>query len=650
MCLPILGTAQRNDTTTWHVLLGGSRAGFLKKWKNADASYSEWFQWNDRGRGDSTVTTYAYNAQGYIVHLEGRGVDYYKKPVTETFENNNGVVRWQNAAEKEERTINYPAEYLPVSIFAGMSYSHYFRAPQQTIQLLPSGTSTLTVLKEHTLPDGQRLRLVSQFGSGMTPSYTWIDANDEFFATPGDWFALIRNGYESHNEELYQLQQSFQQAYFKDLRQKLTQTPPGIVIKNATLFHARTKEVQPNTTIVVANGVVTEVTTGQVKTATTGFHVIDATGKFVMPGLWDNHVHYGDETQGLLHLGCGVTNVRDMGSAASLLDRKRDIDQGVVIGPRIQVMSGFIDGAGPYALPIGEAASSLESALAAVKRYADLGYRQLKLYSSLNPQWVKPLAAEAKRLDMRVSGHIPAHMLAEEAVRDGYDEIQHLNMLFLNFYGKDLDTRTPLRFSAVAQKAAFIDFNSAEVKAFINLLKQHQTVIDPTVSFFEDMFSGQAGAIKPSAVNYASRLPVTLQRSFKGGSAIEIPAGMDETYRKSFVNMLAMLKLLFDSGITMVPGTDDMAGFAYHRELENYVRAGIPAKDVLQMATWTSAQVNRLSDRYGSIEPNRPADIVIIDGDPVRNILDIQRVEMVIKDQALYNTKAVLQAVSIQSY
>jgi len=641
------GHCQTKDTTTWTILLGGNKAGFLKKWRNTDNSFSEWFQWTDRGRGDSIVSTYSYNEQGYITSINAKGIDYYKKPVFEKFENGNGKVSWENSSEKEERRVDHDAEYLPVSISAGTLFNNYLKDPDQTIKLLPAGESRLKVLKDHTLKDGMHIRLISTFGAGMTPSYSWIDDNNELFASPSDWFATIKHGYEGYNDELMKLQDEFKQAYFKDISRQLTKVQPGVVISNASVFNTKTGTVQKNTSIIIEDGIIREITTRKIRVSKS-YQVIDATGKFVMPGLWDNHVHYGDDVLGLLNIGCGITNVRDMGSPAGLLDKKKEIDAGIVIGPRIQVMCGFIDGTGPYALSIGNSIATLDEGKEAVKKFAELGYQQIKLYSSLNPEWVKPLADEAKRLGMRVSGHIPAHMLAEEAIRDGYDEIQHTNMLFLNFYGKDLDTRTPLRFSTIAQKAASFDFNGAEFKSFIGLMKKHKTVIDPTVSFFEDMFVGKPGDVRPSSINFAHRLPITIQRSFRTGSSLEIPDGLEDTYKKSFLSMLKMVKLLYDNGVTIIPGTDDFPGFVLHRELENYVKAGIPNKDVLKFATLTSAEVNRKSDQYGSIEPNRPADIIIIDGNPLLNILDIQKVETVIKDKAVYQTRDVLAAVSVK--
>jgi hypothetical protein len=337
-----------------------------------------------------------------------------------------------------------------------------------------------------------------------------------------------------------------------------------------------------------------------------------------------------------------------MANSESLIDKKKEIDDGTLLGPRIQAMCGFIDGAGPYAGPTGKIISTLEEGIAAVKHYKKLGYPQIKLYSSLKPEWVKPLAAEAHRNGMRVSGHIPSHMLASEAIDDGYNEIQHMNMLFLNFLGKDLDTRTPARFHAVAQNAANLDLSSKEVMAFVKKLKDKNIVIDPTVSFFETMFIPTNGEPVPTMAAVIDRLPPNLQRSLRSGGALEVPSGQEKVYAASFQKMLQMIKLLYDNGVAIVPGTDDFVGFVLHKELENYSRAGIPNAAVLSIATLQSAKVAGKEKQFGTIEAGKVADIIIINGDPLQQMSDIRRVETIIKGQDIYTASSLFKSISIQ--
>ncbi|HYC87495.1 MAG TPA: amidohydrolase family protein [Chryseosolibacter sp.] len=642
--------AQVADTIEWTVLLGGNKAGFSKKWKNPDGSFTEWFQFNDRGRGDSTVSSYRHDANGYLISIEAKGVDYFKKPIYEKYTLANGIARWENNSEKEEKKVDHKADYVPLKIPVGPSYRPYFRAAGNTIQHLPTGSSRLTVLKEHTLPDGKKVRLISTMGTGFTPSYAWLDENHEFFAYPGDWFAYMRKGHENLTDELYKIQKEYEERYFTDLAKKLTvKAGQGLAIVNAILFDPGSGTKTPHTTILVSGGRIQEVSASKVKIPS-GYKVLDAQNKFVMPGLWDMHVHYGDATTGLLNLACGVTNVRDMGNGETLLQKKKEIDEGIALGPRIQVMSGFIDGAGPYAGPTGEKINSVDEGKAAIKKYADLGYQQIKLYSSIKPEWVKALTDEARKYNLRVSGHIPAHMTAEEAVLAGYDEIQHTNMLFLNFYGKNLDTRTPVRFTAVAEKAASFNFNSDEFAAFIKLLKERKTTIDPTVTIFEGMFTGREGKTDPSFESIAHRFPLTFQRNLKSNSGLAVPQGFEETYRNSYMSVLKMTRALYDHGVTIVPGTDGFPGFTLHRELENYAKAGIPNKEILKMATVTSAEVCRKSDLFGAVAKGKTADLIIIDGDPTQNMEDIRKVETIIKGEDIYQAKELLTAMSIKHY
>jgi hypothetical protein len=151
-----------------------------------------------------------------------------------------------------------------------------------------------------------------------------------------------------------------------------------------------------------------------------------------------------------------------------LLTRAKQFREGTIIGPRVEIMSGFIDGKDPMAAPTGTLIGSVEEGKKAIQDYAAKGYQQIKLYSSIKPSWVKPLADEAHRLGLRVCGHIPAFMTATTAIQNGYDEITHLNMLALNFFGDTIDTRDPRRFSVPAQRTASLDLQGSEMKKFIS--------------------------------------------------------------------------------------------------------------------------------------------------------------------------------------
>ncbi len=366
----------------------------------------------------------------------------------------------------------------------------------------------------------------------------------------------------------------------------------------------------------------------------------------VLPGLWDMHVHMG-EVDGVLHLAAGVTSVRDLANDIdTVLDLRKRIEVGQLVGPRM-VLAGIIDGPGPYAGPTSVLVDTEAEARAAVDRYAELGYEQIKIYSSVPRALVPVIAEHAHMRRMRVSGHVPAHMRAEEAVRAGYDEIQHANMLVLNFLPDVRDTRTPLRFTAVGDRAADLDLDSPPVRAFVELLKARGTVVDPTLEVFEEMFSAGPGEIPEGYRPVADRLPPQIRRALAVGG-LPADGAKRERYRASFQRMVELVGLLDRSGVAIVAGTDSMPGFSLHRELELYVRAGIPAARVLQRATLGAARVMKRDGELGSIAPGKLADMVLIDGDATRDIGAVRAVDTVIKGGVRYSVAELLEQVGVQ--
>src|SRR5262249_2959905 len=155
-------------------------------------------------------------------------------------------------------------------------------------------------------------------------------------------------------------------------------------------------------------------------------------------------------------------------------------------------------------------------------------------------------------------------------------------------------------------------------------------VLDPTVSVFEEMFTSRTGEVSPVLAPVADRLPPQVRRGALSGG-LPVPDGMDKRYRDSFSKMLELVALLYREGIQIVAGTDGFAGFTLDRELENYVRAGIPAPVVLRIATLDAARVMHRDVQLGTVEPGKLADFILVDGDPTKSISDIRKVRTVVK-------------------
>jgi imidazolonepropionase-like amidohydrolase len=292
--------------------------------------------------------------------------------------------------------------------------------------------------------------------------------------------------------------------------------------------------------------------------------------------------------------------VRDLGNPIEhLTTLRRQIDAGAQIGPRV-VPAGFIDGPGPFEGPIKVLVATPEEARQRVDHYADLGYVQIKISSSVKPELVPVIAEEAHKRGLRVSGHVPANMIAEQFVRDGADEIQHMNFIFLNFMPDVKETRRPARFIEPGRRGGDIDVDSQQVNDFVEFLKQRHTVIDPTMGVWESTYLSRPGQIPaldaPCLIACRRRCREESRPAEKGLPASEPQT--DRQYRASYANMVRMLKELYDSGIQIVAGTDAESGWAFHRELEICVQAGIPAPEVLRMATLEAPTVMHMDKRF----------------------------------------------------
>jgi len=375
--------------------------------------------------------------------------------------------------------------------------------------------------------------------------------------------------------------------------------------------------------------------------------VIDARGKTLIPGLWDMHTHF-QLSDGILNIAAGITSVRDVGSVhEKILLMTSQFDSGAVVGPRTY-RAGFIDQASPYAT--GDTVSSLDEALERVDFYAEHGYMQIKLYSSIDPSWVTPIAERTHAHGMRLSGHIPAFMSAEQAVHAGYDEIQHINMVFLNFLAADReDTRKQLRFTLYGDKAGEVDLDSAGAQAFFDLLAERGIVIDPTAAIFDTQLLHKAGEPDPTYGAVIDHLPVSVARGLYN-PAMLITEENEAAWARSRVNAMTLLRKLHERGIRIVPGSDSIAGFTIHRELELYAEAGIPNAEVLRLATLGSADVVGAAHRSGSVSVGKDADLVLLDGNPLEDMSAIRRGVTVVKGEWLYRPAELYPAVGVTKF
>ena len=626
--------------TKYSLLLMGNKSGIIASWHNSDGAQQTFFAFNDRGRGPSLRSSVGFAADGTPSGLKITGNDYLKASVTESFALQQNHAQWSNDSERGDKQLTAPAYYIPMNA-SPLEYgwlAHALLKANHPLPLLPAGEARISKLRDLALTSGDKKQTITAYaisGLDLTPTVVWLDPDQNFFATgDGSWFLAIREGWESAAPEINAAIKKIEVDRAATLARKLPHKLGAVQFEDVTLFDSQQARLIPHQTVLVVGNRIKSITkpTGQKLTPEALY--IDGRGKTLLPGLWDMHTHVSPN-DGLLNLAAGVTTVRDLANDPDDLNARRDrIERGEELGPRI-ISAGFIDGPGPYQGPTKALAANEAEAREWVRKYAAMGYPQIKIYSSLKPELVPIIADEAHKHGMRLSGHIPAGMTAADGIRAGMDEVQHINFIMLNFMPDVKNTQTPARFTEPARRAADLDLHSPEVKAFIALLKEHKTCVDPTLDTFENMFTGRPGQIPPGFAAVADRLPPQVRRGLLTG-ALPIPAGMEQRYKDSYASFLKMTKLLFDNGIPLEIGTDDFAGFALHREIELHSAAGIPNARVLQDATLNAARIMHKDSEVGSIAPNKLADLVLLDADPVADISSIRKVTLTMKDGVIY--------------
>lgn len=636
----------------------GKQAGEQVVERGDDGQTRVRFIYKDNGRGPELTERIRYNADGTMASYAVQGNSTYGAVVDEQFDNKDGKATWQSTTERGEKAVTGSATYVPLNSsfeVASAAITALASAPDGKLALLPSGTLSQRKLGEAQVTmngQGQTVQLLAQTGLGLSPQFYWATtgARPRLFAVviPGV-FTAIEQGWEANRGALAARQKEAEQAMLAELASALQRPLPGLtVVKNARVFDSDKAQLGALSDVYVLRGRITAVLPAGAPVRG-AVNEIDAAGRVLLPGLFDMHGHVG-RWEGGLNIAAGVTTVRDMGNDNGQLQQILDeTAAGKLLSPHI-VPAGFLEGESAYSANGGFVVKTLQQAKNAIDWYAEHGYPQLKIYNSFPKEILKDTVAYAHTRGLRVSGHVPAGLRAFEALDAGYDEIQHINQVMLNFLATpQTETRTLERFILPAEKAGTLDFNSRPVKDFIARLAKQKTVIDPTLATFA-FLKQKDGDMNTPFAPIASHMPPDLQRNFRVGT-MKIPdAATLKRYEQSYAHMVDFVGRLYRAGVPIVAGTDELAGFTLQAELEMLVQAGLTPSQALQVATRNGALYTRTSHERGSIVPGKLADLVLVDGDPTKNIADVRKVAAVITRGYLVYPQEVDRALGIEPF
>ena len=653
-------TALAAETTKYVALVNGgtTKAGHQTVTHNGDGTTQVEFIFKDNGRGPELKEEFKLAKDGTFTQYHVEGQSTFGAPINETFTRTGDKATWTSTTDHGEQEVFGTALYTPLGGTPESFSTALAALAKRTdgkLPLIPGGTLTSRKLVETEVTNGtqkRKVQLLALTGIGFTPTFAWATTDKEprlfGFFIPG-FFQLVEEGWEKNGAALEAAQKTAESTLLDSMQTRLAHPLTGTtLIKNARVFDSERATLGGASDILVEGGRIIAISkAGDEKRKAD--HIVDAGGRVLLPGLFDMHAHY-TAWDGGLHLAAGVTSIRDMANDnATLQQYIKEEEAGTRFAPRI-VPAGFIEGESPMSARNGFVIKDLDGAKKAIDWYAEHHYPQIKIYNSFPKAILPQTTAYAHSKGMRVSGHVPVWLRAQEVVEEGYDEIQHINQVLLNFLVNDkTDTRTLERFQLPADKVAGLDFDSKPVQDFIAFLVAHKTVVDPTLATF-DFIRQKDGELSPVYAAVAEHMPPDVSRGFHQGS-MKIPDDATwQLHEKSYAKMIEFVGRMYKAGIPLVAGTDALPGFTLQRELELYVQAGLTPAQTLQVATYNGAKYSRVLDDRGVIMQGKRADLVLVDGDPTQNISDIRKIVLVVKGDKAYFPSEIDTALGIKPF
>jgi imidazolonepropionase-like amidohydrolase len=431
--------------------------------------------------------------------------------------------------------------------------------------------------------------------------------------------------------------------------------PAPTVITHATVVNPGTSSVQRNQTVVITGDHISSVSDTEKFQFPKNARVIDATGQYLIPGLWDMHVHsaFGDWFPGgrdiilPLFIANGVTGVRDMGGDVPVLLEWR---KEMIVGPRMVISGPMLDAYlpnGKLRFPSSIAVSTPASAVAAVDSLKAQGVDFIKVQSVISRDAYLAAAAEAHKQGLPIVGHVPDKVRIQEVVEAGQKSIEHL-MGILEGCSTEED-----RFikGEGTLKLLLTTQDRQRCDPLIKLLAQNQTWQVPTLAWQRGGTLLDQRDLKHDPLDKyvpAYWRDVTWRRFADEmmPDLLRDPLALRQEY---FAQNLQIVGALHHAGVPFMAGTDTapgvyiVPGFSLHDELANFVEAGFTPMESLQTATSNPARFLGMEASFGSVEPGKIADLVLLSANPLEGIRNTRKITVVVANGQLFDRAALDQ-------
>ena len=426
----------------------------------------------------------------------------------------------------------------------------------------------------------------------------------------------------------------------------------SLVIRNASVFDAASGKMLPQRTIVVRGDHIVAIgDSDQPIPVPADAEVLDATGKYFIPGLIDAHVHLvhlvdrthvtGDEFLPLF-LAAGVTTVRSAGDAivaeAGVANFAKSHPR---LCPRVFFASPLIDRDPPLHRDVGYPLTDPAQVVAFVDDMAAWDVTTLKIYVGTPRGIGQEVIKQGHRRGMRVNGHLGRYT-AQDAAVDGIDCLEHIWSVF--------NYSIPAEVAKQPNHRANLDLRNPKCQELIALLVNRQVAVDPTLVVFRNMIylNDLEEVHKHPDLAHVPQRMLRYWEKYRVGRALK-PSTL-ETRRREILTYQELTGMLHRNGVPILAGTDSpepfvVPGFSLHQELEMLVASGLSPSDAIKSATINNARILNQASNLGSIEVGKWADLVVLTADPTQDIRNTRKIESIIRGGKVVKPSVLLESV-----